>query len=102
MWFQAIRAFQSNQVEIPINLKFIIESMNRCGSVGLEDFLYTKRQDFLNDIDYVVVCDTEWLGEKQPCLTYGVVGMFNKLISTRKKNPFSKRNNPLRKLFNSL
>lgn len=73
-WFQAIRAFKSTNIDIPINLKFIIESMNRCGSIGLEDFLCTKRQDFLYNVDYVTVCDTEWLGEKHPCLTYGTVG----------------------------
>lgn len=85
-WFHAVLAFQESQIDIPVNLKFIIESMHRCDSVGLEDFLATKRQDFLFDIDYVIMCDTEWIGEKHPCLTYGVIGM---LLNSAKQNPYN-------------
>lgn len=76
-WFHAIDGFVRNEQPLPINIKFLIESMHTSGSPGLESFLTTKRQDFLNDISYLVVCESEWLGDKIPCLVYGSVGMLH-------------------------
>lgn len=73
-WFHAIQGFLLKGVDIPVNIKFIIESMNQSGSLGLEDFLVVRRQDFLFNVDYVIVCESEWLGAKIPCVVYGSVG----------------------------
>lgn len=73
-WFNAIKAFQGANLDLPVNIKFIIESMHYQKSHGLEAFLALRRQDFFFNVNYVVVCDSEWIGEKYPCLTYGSVG----------------------------
>lgn len=77
MWFHVLAAFQSSKVPLPVNIKFIIESMHTQRSEGLDEFLLTKKLDYLFDIDYVVVCDSEWIGEKYPCIVYGGVGKLN-------------------------
>lgn len=73
-WFNLIEAFQKSKTDLPVNLKFIIESLHYHGSDGLEEFLFRRKQDFLFNVDYLVVCDSEWIGEKHPCLIYGSVG----------------------------
>ncbi|KAJ8961057.1 hypothetical protein NQ314_005987 [Rhamnusium bicolor] len=72
-WFHVIEAFRKCQLELPVNLRFIIESMHHGHSLGLEDFIISKTQDFFGAVDYVVMCDSEWLGEKYPCVIYGTV-----------------------------
>lgn len=73
-WFHVIQAFQTKGLDIPVNLKFCIESMYHRHSEGLEEFLATRKQDFFFNVDFVVVCDSEWIGEKYPCICYGCVG----------------------------
>lgn len=58
-------------------------------SKGLADFLPLRKHDFFFDIDNVIVCDSEWIGEKHPCLIYGTVGMLDFDISIE-KTPGSK------------
>lgn len=88
-WFHAIQSFHAKGVEVPVNLKFIVESMNNCGSVGLEEFLSKRKTDFLADIDFLAVCDSEWLGEKIPCICHGSVGNihFSLVVENAKGDP---------------
>lgn len=76
MWFHVLAAFQCAHVPLPLNIKFIIESMHTHRSEGLDEFLLTKKLDYLFDVDYVVSCESEWIGEKYPCVVYGGVGNF--------------------------
>lgn len=48
--------------------------MNECNSKGLEEFLKQQKPTFLANINEIVVGDSEWLGEKYPCLIYGFTG----------------------------
>ncbi|KAB0794870.1 hypothetical protein PPYR_11709 [Photinus pyralis] len=73
-WFNLIYAFQEANVDIPVNIKFIIESLHYYDSDGLEEFISKQRIHFLSNVDYYIVCDSEWLVEKTPCLVYGSVG----------------------------
>lgn len=73
-WLHVILGFQTKGIELPVNLKFCIESMYHQDSEGLEEFLATRKQDFFFNVDFVVACDSEWIGEKHPCLVYGCVG----------------------------
>lgn len=75
-WFHAIEAYQKHNLELPVNIKFIIESMREHNSDGLDELLHSQKQTFLTNIDLVVLCDTEWLGPKYPCLSYGCRGIF--------------------------
>lgn len=73
-WFQIVLAFKRSEVEVPVNIKFVIESMHESGSQGLEPFLVVRKHDFFNNVSTIVVCESEWIGEKNPCLIYGSVG----------------------------
>ncbi|XP_022900913.1 cytosolic non-specific dipeptidase-like isoform X2 [Onthophagus taurus] len=82
-WFHAIEGILTTS-KLPINIKFIIESMHHCRSEGLDEFLMTKKLDFLCNIDYVVMCDSQWIGEKYPCITYGAVGIIHAQVTIEK------------------
>lgn len=74
MWFHVIQAFQGSNMPLPVNIKFIIEFMNHENSLGLSGFLQTRLQDFFAGVYNVVVCASQWIGPKHPCLIYGCVG----------------------------
>nr|XP_022301158.1 cytosolic non-specific dipeptidase-like isoform X1 [Crassostrea virginica] len=74
-WMNCIEAMQEIGMEIPINLKFIIEGMEECASEGLDDLVHSRKDTFLKDVDYVCISDNYWLGKTKPCLTYGLRGI---------------------------
>lgn len=74
-WFHCIEAFQKQNVKLPVNLKLIIEGMFEMGSFGMEQFLYTQRLTFIKNIDYICVCESEWINTTLPCLSYATVGI---------------------------
>lgn len=76
-WFHVIEAFQQNKLDFPLNLKFIIESMYHHNSEGIADFLALRKHDFFVNIDHIIVCDSEWIGEKHPCIIYGTIGVIH-------------------------
>jgi len=49
--------------------------MEESGSVGLDQLLIEKKDLFFNNVDYVCISDSYWLGTEKPCLTYGLRGM---------------------------
>lgn len=74
-WVNCIEAFQKLGLDIPINIKFVFEGMEESGSEGLDDLLYSKKDTFLKDVDYVCISDNYWLGKEKPCITYGLRGI---------------------------
>lgn len=73
-WINAIEAYNQSQVQFPVNLKFVFEGMEESSSVGLADIIKERRNTFMEDVDYVCMCDGLWLGERKPCLSYGLRG----------------------------
>lgn len=73
-WFHVIEAFRKSDLEFPVNLRFVIESMHHDHSLGLANFIESRMQDLFCGIDCIVTCDSEWLGEKHPCIIYGSAG----------------------------
>lgn len=73
-WLHAILIYKERGLELPVNVKFIVESMHESNNAGLEKFLNSKKSNFLNDISYVVLNESEWLGTKIPCIVYGTIG----------------------------
>lgn len=72
----AIEAYKECGQELPINIKMVFEGMEESGSEGLDDLLYKLRDEgWLKDVDYVCISDNYWLGEKKPCITYGLRGI---------------------------
>ncbi|CAG9769828.1 unnamed protein product [Ceutorhynchus assimilis] len=84
MWFHVIEAFQKIQMPLPVNIKFIIEFMHHENSIGLSELLQKRKQDFFCRIYCVIICESEWIGMKYPCLVYGCAGAINLEISITK------------------
>uniref|UniRef100_A0A336L7Z7 CSON005069 protein n=1 Tax=Culicoides sonorensis TaxID=179676 RepID=A0A336L7Z7_CULSO len=74
-WLHAIEGFQSLNIPLPVNLKFVFEGMEESGSEGLDDLLFARKDTFLSDVDYVCISDNYWLGKEKPCITYGLRGI---------------------------
>ena len=58
-----------------MNLKFVLEGMEESGSEGLDDVVFSRKDTFLKNVDYVCISDNYWLGSRKPCLTYGLRGL---------------------------
>lgn len=54
--------------------------MEESGSLGLDEFLETKCNIFLHDVNYVCISDNYWLGNTKPCITYGLRGLCGFMI----------------------
>lgn len=74
-WINAIEAMQERHMDIPVNLKFILEGMEESGSEGLDDLVISLKDSFLKGVDYVCISDNYWLGKDKPCITYGLRGI---------------------------
>ncbi|XP_050408340.1 cytosolic non-specific dipeptidase [Patella vulgata] len=74
-WINCIEAMQETGMDVPINIKFILEGMEECGSEGLEELVMSHTNGFLKGIDYVCISDNYWLGKTKPCITYGLRGI---------------------------
>lgn len=61
--------------EIPVNVRFCLEGMEESGSEGLDDLIFSRKDTFFKDVDYVCISDNYWLGKKKPCITYGLRGI---------------------------
>jgi len=59
--------------DLPVNLIFLIEGEEECGSTHLEEFLVSHREELRCDI--VAVSDTGMIGQGIPTLTYGLRGI---------------------------
>uniref|UniRef100_A0AC34QH46 Peptidase M20 dimerisation domain-containing protein n=1 Tax=Panagrolaimus sp. JU765 TaxID=591449 RepID=A0AC34QH46_9BILA len=74
-WLNAIEVMQSLKVDIPVNIKFVLEGMEESGSEGLDDILKAHKDTFLADVDFTCISDNYWLGKTKPCITYGLRGI---------------------------
>ncbi|XP_013780642.1 cytosolic non-specific dipeptidase-like [Limulus polyphemus] len=74
-WIHAIQAYHKTDCQLPVNLKFCFEGMEESGSEGLDDLLFSRKDTFFKDVDYVCISDNYWLGKKKPCITYGLRGI---------------------------
>lgn len=73
-FIHAIEALLNSEAGLPVNVKFIFESMEESGSKELDDLL-NKNKYFFRNVDYVCISDNTWLGKTKPCVTYGVRGL---------------------------
>lgn len=72
-WIHAVEAYQALDMDLPVNVKFIIEGMEETGSNGLDELISKQKDDFFSDVDYIIISDCGWLSRK-PALTYGTRG----------------------------
>uniref|UniRef100_A0A674GDK6 Carnosine dipeptidase 1 n=1 Tax=Taeniopygia guttata TaxID=59729 RepID=A0A674GDK6_TAEGU len=69
-WINTVETFRA----VPVNFKFVIESMEEAGSLELEKLLDEENQGFFSDVDHIVISENLWLSNKKPDLTYGSRG----------------------------
>uniref|UniRef100_A0A3Q2U9K3 Cytosolic non-specific dipeptidase n=1 Tax=Fundulus heteroclitus TaxID=8078 RepID=A0A3Q2U9K3_FUNHE len=74
-WLNCIEAHQKIQQDLPINIKFCFEGMEESHSEGLNDLVFSRKDSFFKDVDYVCISDNYWLGKTKPCITYGLRGI---------------------------
>jgi len=74
-WLWVLHAHRELKIDLPVNLRFIFEGMEECGSEGLDDFIVKEKDGFFKDIDCVCISDNYWLGNNKPCITYGLRGV---------------------------
>jgi len=74
-WTNCVEAHQKLGIDIPVNLKFVLEGMEESGSIGLDELIMDQADKFLSDVDYVCISDNYWLGKNKPCITYGLRGL---------------------------
>lgn len=69
----AVRAIIETEGKLPVNLKFLIEGEEECGSSNLEEFI-GSHADMLK-CDTVMVSDTEWFADGLPSICYSLRGI---------------------------
>ncbi|KAJ8290925.1 hypothetical protein GJAV_G00019250 [Gymnothorax javanicus] len=72
-WIYTVQAYQALNIELPVNVKFIIEGMEETGSNGLDAMIVSHNDTFFADVDYIIISDCGWLS-RRPALTYGTRG----------------------------
>ncbi|XP_066570681.1 beta-Ala-His dipeptidase-like [Amia ocellicauda] len=72
-WIHAVEAYQALNIELPVNVKYIIEGMEESGSNGLDAMVSQRKDTLFSDIDYIIISDGGWLS-RRPALTYGTRG----------------------------
>ncbi|XP_007444744.2 beta-Ala-His dipeptidase-like [Python bivittatus] len=73
-WINAVSAFKALNIDLPVNIKFLIEGMEEAGSTGLEKLVEKENERFFSSVDYIVISDNTWLAKTKPSLTYGARG----------------------------
>uniref|UniRef100_A0A3Q2W0I9 Carnosine dipeptidase 1 n=1 Tax=Haplochromis burtoni TaxID=8153 RepID=A0A3Q2W0I9_HAPBU len=72
-WIHAVEAYQTLSMDLPVNVKFVIEGMEETGSNGLDAMIMAQRDTFFSEVDYIIISDCGWLS-RRPALTYGTRG----------------------------
>jgi acetylornithine deacetylase/succinyl-diaminopimelate desuccinylase-like protein len=70
---KGVEAFLKKRNELPVNVKFLIEGEEECGSDHTDKFIYDNSG--LLECDSALIADTEWLAEDLPSLCYGLRGI---------------------------
>ncbi|CAI5445773.1 unnamed protein product [Caenorhabditis angaria] len=73
-WIAVLKILKRLGIELPVNLKFVLEGMEESGSEGLEEGL-KNNLDKISDVNFSCISDNYWLGKNKPCLTYGLRGI---------------------------
>ncbi|XP_023170454.2 cytosolic non-specific dipeptidase-like [Drosophila hydei] len=72
-WLQAIECWLKIHGDLPLNIKFIVDMLHEVGSTGLQDYI-TSRSEFFLDVDYMVFDVNSWLNNAQPVVACSLAG----------------------------
>src|SRR5688572_6219461 len=73
MHIKAVEAFLKKAGSLPLNIKFFIEGEEEVGSVHLDDFVRSHKQDLAADV--VVISDSPMFDRGIPSICYGLRGL---------------------------
>ncbi|CCD73878.1 Peptidase M20 dimerization domain-containing protein [Caenorhabditis elegans] len=73
-WIAVLKVLQTLGIDLPINIKFVLECMEESSSEGLDKGL-EDNIDKISDVTFSCISDNYWLGRNKPCLTYGLRGI---------------------------
>lgn len=72
-WIHALEVYKALNIDLPVNVKLLIEGMEETGSNGLEQMIVAQKDSFFSAVDFIIISDCVWLS-KRPALTYGTRG----------------------------
>ena len=70
---KSVEAWLKTEDKLPINVKFLIEGEEECGSTNLDTFIHANKERLR--CDYVVVSDCSQFAPGVPAITYGLKGL---------------------------
>src|SRR3990170_3169025 len=73
MHIKAVEAFRQKAGGLPLNMKFFIEGEEEVGSVHLDDFVRSHKQELAADV--VVISDSPMFDRGIPSICYGLRGL---------------------------
>jgi len=73
MHIKAVEAFTKQAGSLPLNIKFFIEGEEEVGSVNLDDFVRSHKQELAADV--VVISDSPMFDRGIPSICYGLRGL---------------------------
>jgi acetylornithine deacetylase/succinyl-diaminopimelate desuccinylase-like protein len=84
MHFKAVEAHLKQNGRLPVNMKFMIEGEEEVGSVHLDDFIRSHKNDLKADV--VVISDSGMFARGVPSICYGLRGLVYFQIDLRGSN----------------
>lgn len=75
-WLCALESFVILNIEIPLNIRIVIECLEETSSEGLQELIFEKRNyEFFRTVDFVISSDSYWLTDTKPCISHGCRGV---------------------------
>jgi acetylornithine deacetylase/succinyl-diaminopimelate desuccinylase-like protein len=81
MHIKAVEAYMRQMGSLPLNIRFFIEGEEEVGSVNLDDFVKSHKQDLAADV--VVISDSGMFDRGVPSICYGLRGLMYFQIDLR-------------------
>ncbi|KAF3987382.1 hypothetical protein FT663_04477 [Candidozyma haemuli var. vulneris] len=72
--------------ELPIDVVFIIEGEEECGSIGFQQAMH-ENKDAIGVVDWILLSNSYWLEDEVPCLNYGLRGVLNASLCVTSDKP---------------
>ncbi|KAG5372911.1 Cys-Gly metallodipeptidase dug1 [Yarrowia sp. C11] len=76
-WISALAVMKKTKTPIGVNVKFVLDPLGELGSSSLDSCLAKENSGFFRDISAAIVCQGQWMTDKQPTIVYGQRGVQN-------------------------
>lgn len=82
-WIAALTNMARANIPSSVNVKFCFDPMGELGSGSLDACLTKENTGFFTNISAVVVCQGQWMTDKQPNIVYGQRGVHNYYLNIK-------------------